>query len=86
MINLSFVRLSAVLAAFLGITYTLCVLFDLVVPASYQMYPAWEALLPRFEWLSWRSYFIGLVEVLAYGVYGAALYTLLVKLIPRKSF
>ena len=85
MTKILFVRLSAILAAFLGITYTLCVLYDLIVPASYRMSSAWEGLLPGFQWLSWGSYFLGLGEVLAYGVYAAALYVLLVRLVPGKS-
>ena len=85
MIRLSFVRLAAIFAAFLGITYTLCVLYDLVAPASYRMYTAWEGVLPGFEWLSWGSYLIGLTEVLAYGVYAAALYVLLARLVRAKS-
>ena len=75
----SFIRLSAVLALLLGVTYTLCVLYGLTVPASFHMYPAWEGLLPGFRWLSWGSYFIGLGEVLAYGVYAAVLYLVLPK-------
>ncbi len=69
----SVVRLSAVLAGFLGVTFTLCVLYDLAVPASYRMYTAWDGLLPGFEGLNWGSFFIGLAEVLAYGVYAAVL-------------
>ncbi len=80
----SFIRLSTVLALFLGVTYTLCVLYGLTVPASFQMYPAWEGLLPGFRWLSWGSYFIGLGEVLAYGVYAAGLYLLLIRLVSLK--
>ncbi len=85
MTNLSLTRLSAVLAALLGVTYTLCVLYDLAVPASYRMYPAWEAWLPGFQWLTWGSFFIGLGEVLAYGIYAAALYLLLSRVALRRA-
>ena len=74
MIGGAFVRLSAILAGFLAITYTLCVLFDLAVPASYRMYPAWGALFPGFEWGDWRGFLIGFGEALVYGIYAAALY------------
>ncbi len=85
MTNVSLTRLSILLATFLGLTYALCVLYGLTVPTSYRMYPAWEALLPGFKWLSWGSFFIGLGEVLAYGVYAAILYTFLRRLIALGS-
>ena len=50
----------------LAITYSLCVLFDLVLPA-HAMYRAWVALLPGFEWLTWKSFLLGLVESYGYG-------------------
>ena len=81
----SFMRLSVILALFLGVTYTLCVLYGLTVAASFHMYPAWQGLLPGFWWLSWGSYFIGLGEVLAYGVYAAGLYLLIIRLVSLKS-
>ena len=85
MTNISFTRLSIVLASLLGLSYTLCVLYDLVVPASYRMYPAWEAWLPGFQWLTWGSFVIGLGEVLAFGIYAAALYLLLSRLVLRRA-
>ncbi len=81
--RLSFVRLSVVLASFLGVTYILCVLYGLAVPAAYSMHSVWEGLLPGFRWLSWGSFFIGLAEVLFYGVYAAALYVLITKTLTR---
>jgi uncharacterized protein DUF5676 len=53
---------------FLAISFTLCVIFDLIFP-QYQMYPVWQRLLPGFEWLSLGSYIVGLVESYAYGWY-----------------
>jgi cytochrome c biogenesis protein CcdA len=51
---------------FLAITFTLCVGFDLLFP-EHAMYMAWQDLLPGFEWLSWKSFFIGLVQAWGYG-------------------
>lgn len=82
----SFIRLSVVLASFLGVTYTLCVLYGLAVPAAYSMHSVWEGLLPGFQWLSWGSFFIGLGEVILYGVYAAALYILLSKTLTQRLF
>ncbi len=84
--NLSFKRLSVVLASFLGVTYILCVLYGLAVPVAYSMHSVWEGLLPGFQWLSWGSFFIGLGEVFLYGVYAAALYVLLSKTLTRTLF
>ncbi len=53
---------------FLGLSFTLCVLFDLMWP-GYAMRSAWEALLPGFTWLSFGSFLVGLVESYAYGWY-----------------
>ena len=50
----------------LAITYTLCVVFDLLAP-SHAMYQTWLKLLPGFEWLTWRSFWLGLVESFGYG-------------------
>jgi hypothetical protein len=51
---------------FLAIAYVLCVAFDLLFP-SHAMYQVWLKLLPDFEWLTWRSFLLGLVESYGYG-------------------
>ena len=53
---------------FLAITFALCVAFDLLFPA-HAMYQAWQRLLPGFQWISWTSFWLGLVESYAYGWY-----------------
>lgn len=55
---------------FLAITFALCVALDLLFPA-HAMYQTWQALLPGFEWISWRSFFLGLIESYSYGWYFA---------------
>jgi 2TM family of unknown function (DUF5676) len=61
------------LGLFLAITYVLCVLFDLWFPAQ-AMYQAWLRLLPGFTWLTWPSFFLGLIESFAYGWYVALVF------------
>lgn len=56
------------LAVFLTFTFILCLGFDLIFPGL-AMYKSWMTLLPGFTWLSWGSFFLGLVESLAYGFY-----------------
>ena len=50
----------------ISISFVLCVLFGLLFPQN-TMYEAWQPLLPGFEWLSWQSFFLGLVESYMYG-------------------
>jgi hypothetical protein len=52
----------------LAITFILCVGFDLLIP-EHAMYRAWQDLLPGFEWISWSSFIIGLIESYGYGWY-----------------
>jgi len=51
---------------FISISFTLCVVFDLLFP-QHAMYEVWLKLLPGFEWISWQSFFLGLVESYMYG-------------------
>ncbi len=61
------------LGLFLATTYLLCVLFDLWFPGQ-AMNPVWAPLLPGFTWLTWPSFFLGLIEAFAYGWYVALVF------------
>ncbi len=67
------VALGMSLGLFLAITFVLCVLFDLWFPGQ-AMYETWLRLLPGFTWLTWPSFFLGLVESFAYGWYVALVF------------
>lgn len=69
---------------FLAITFTLCVGFDLLLP-EHAMYRTWQDLLPGFEWLSWKSYFIGLVEAWGYGWYFALIWVPIYNVIAGRA-
>lgn len=71
--RLPVVTLGMSLSLFFGITFILCVGFDLLFP-GYAMYETWIRLLPGFIWLSWPSFFLGLVESVAYGWYIALIF------------
>jgi cytochrome c biogenesis protein CcdA len=58
---------------FLATTFTLCVAFDLIFP-DHAMYAVWQKLLPGFEWISWQSFLIGLIESYGYGWYFALIW------------
>jgi len=53
---------------FLAISYVLCVVYDLIFPGQ-TMYQAWIRLLPGFTWITWGTFFLGLVESFLYGIY-----------------
>ena len=67
------VALGMSLGIFLAISFALCVAYCLLFPA-HPMYPAWTPLLPGFTWLTWPSFFLGLVESFAYGWYVALIF------------
>ena len=58
---------------FLALSFSICVAFDLIFP-EHAMYEAWIKLLPGFKWISWKSFFIGLVESYFYGWYFALIW------------
>lgn len=68
----------------LVISYVLCIIFDLVFP-EHAMYEVWSKLLPGFEWLSWKSFFIGLLETYAYGWYFALIWVSIYNYFIAKS-
>ncbi|MFQ5798051.1 MAG: DUF5676 family membrane protein [Candidatus Binatia bacterium] len=70
---LRFKPIAFAVTSFGVITYVLCIIFDLIFP-QWAMYELWEILLPGFVWLSWGSFFIGLIGVVIYGFYIAAVF------------
>jgi hypothetical protein len=61
------------LGLFLAVTFVICVAFDLIFPGL-AMNRAWSSLLPGFTWLTWPSFFLGLIEAFAYGWYVALVF------------
>ena len=71
--GVSLVAVGHATSLFLAITFTVCVVFDLLFP-EHAMYETWLKLLPGFEWLSWGSFFLGLAESYGYGWYFALIW------------
>ena len=71
--RLSIVPLGLSLGSFLVITYVLCVLVGLVGSKG-GMHQFLGQLLPGFTWLTWPSFFIGLLWSFAYGWYVAVVF------------
>ncbi len=71
--SLSLTAVGHASSLFLAMSFTLCVVFDLIFPDA-AMYRSWQALLPGFKWLSWSSFLLGLVESYGYGWYFALIW------------
>jgi hypothetical protein len=62
---------SGILAA---LTFTLDMAFGLLFPNWWVMQHFWEQILPGFTFLTWGSYFLGLVESFVAGIYLAVVF------------
>jgi hypothetical protein len=71
--GISLIAVGHASSLFLAITFSLCVAFDLLFP-ELAMYQVWLKLLPGFEWISWKSFFLGLAETYGYGWYFALIW------------
>ena len=58
--------------SFLSISYVLCILGDVLL--GHTMFRAWLAFFPGFIWLTWSSFWFGLVQAFLYGVYAALVF------------
>lgn len=65
-------------------TFVVCVIFDLVFP-EHAMYSAWLKLLPGFEWITWKSFFLGLLESYLYGWYITLIWVPIYNYVGSKS-
>ncbi len=73
------------LGLFLAISFVLCVLYGLVVPARLHGMSAFlEAVLPAFKWLTFGRFILGLVESFLYGVYIGVVFVPIYNFINKK--
>ena len=73
--TISFRALSVTLLIALVVSYILCIAGDLLF--GWRMYQAWAPLLPGFTWpLTAGGFLIGLLWLLGYSLYAAALLAL----------
>ncbi len=66
------------------LSFVLCVGFDYFFP-EHAMYESWQKLLPGFEWLSWKSFVLGMLESYAYGWFIALVWTPLYNVFSARS-
>lgn len=83
MTEFSIRRVGTSLAALGVVTYFLCLLWDLIVPAA-AMRSAWGAFLPGFYW-SPGGILLGAVEVVVYGYYAAAVFGATYNVLGRRA-
>ena len=82
--SISVVTLGLSVSVFLVISYLICVLGYLLFPSVPIDHAALSIFLPGFELLSWRSYFLGLVESFVWGWYIALVFGPLYKFFRRR--
>lgn len=70
-----FKTLFVTFAVYASILFTLCLVYDLIIPAEYQMLSLWKSLLPGFTGLNFVSYLIGLGVILIYSAYTAFIFS-----------
>jgi len=80
-LNLTVIGLT--LGLFSAITFTLCILWDLALPA-YSMMRVWELVLPGFRGITPSSFVLGLGESFLYGVYAALVFVPLYNWLSRR--
>jgi hypothetical protein len=72
--RLRLVTLGMSLGLSLAIFFTLCVALGAIVP-DVGLHKPWLQFYPGFEWLTWKGFFIGLVEAFGYGWAAALVFT-----------
>ena len=70
-----FKTLFVTFAVYVSILFTLCLLYDLIVPPEYQMLALWKLLLPGFTSLTFPNYLLGLAEISIYSAYTAFIFS-----------
>jgi hypothetical protein len=78
------VPLGLSLSSFFAITYLLCVLYGLVLSDA-GMHQLLAAMLPGFTWLTWTSFFVGLIWSIAFGWYVAVVFAPLYNFFARRG-
>ena len=73
------------LGLFAAVSFVLCVIYGLIVPASLHMGQALEAVLPAFNWLTFQGFLLGLAESFLYGVYTGLVFVPIHNAVARRA-
>ena len=85
MSSLNIVRVGLGLSTFFAISYVICIAGYLLLPGFPVQHASLSIFLPGFELLSWRSFFLGLVESLIWGWYIAVVFVPLYNFFGRHT-
>ena len=72
--RIQLIPLGISLSAFFAISYVLCILLGVIGGWEWGLHQPWLQILSGFTWLTWPSFFLGLVESIVYGWYVALLF------------
>ena len=67
-----------------AVSFVVCVLWGLVTPEPLHMHEFLEQILPAFHWLTWWSFWLGLVESFLYGFYAGIVFVPIHNLFAKK--
>lgn len=81
--SLSIKTVGLSLSALFAMTYVLCVLWDLAFP-GWAMRQVWQDLFPGFRWNIF-GVLVGLVEIVLYSFYSAAIFVLVYNRLHRRE-
>ena len=70
-----FKTLFTTFALYIILLFTLCLIYDLIVPDEYQMLVLWKLLIPGFTGLTFFNYLVGLGVLLIYSAYFAFIFS-----------
>jgi len=83
MLNIKVVSWS--LGIFIAISFVICVVYGLIVPANlHGMVSFLESVLPAFKWLTFGGFILGLVESFLYGMYIGIVFVPIYNFINRR--
>jgi len=82
--TLNIVTLGLSLSAFFALSYLICIIGYLLLPVLPIQHAGLSIFLPGFELLSWRSFFLGLVESLIWGWYIALVFAAIYNFFSRR--
>ncbi len=74
--SISIITLGLSFSVFFASTYSICIVGYLLLPGLPVQHAALSIFLPGFDLLSWRSFFLGLVESFIWGWYIAVVFGL----------
>jgi hypothetical protein len=68
-----------------AISFILCVIYGLIVPASLHTAGVLEEVLPGFKWLTFVGFCVGLLESFLYGAYVGLVFVPIYNFLERRT-